>query len=169
MMVLAARVVPPVSLIVPFYLQAQMLNVFDTHFILIMTHTFLNMPFAIWIIKSFFDGIPSSLIEAARIDGCSEWRILWKVVLPISKPGIAAASIITFLWSWNEFMFALTLTQSRASRTLPVGINDFVKDVGIAWTDLAAAGIVAAIPAIFFLLFFQKWIIKGLQAVAVKA
>jgi len=167
-LIIAVRIIPPVALLIPFYIQAQTFSLFDTWYILIITNTFMNLPFVVWMLEKFFDEIPKPILEAARIDGCSKLGTLQKIVLPLSGPSIGAAMIICFLWSWNEFMFALTLTQSIASKPVSVAINDFVKDVGVAWVDMAAGGVIVCLPAILFCIFFQKWIIKGMTAGGVK-
>jgi len=140
----------------------------DTLQALIIAYIFFNLPFVIWILSGFFKSIPQELDDAARIDGCNNITAFWKVILPIAKPGVIAGTILTFLMCWNEFLFALVLTRLNA-RTLPIGLYDFFADGFIRANWLAAATIYTLIPAIVFVLFFQKHLIKGILAGAVKA
>ncbi|RKD98020.1 carbohydrate ABC transporter permease [Halopiger aswanensis] len=174
--IVAARMIPPIALIVPFFqiMSSPPLiggltgNLTDTRVALILTYTFFNLPFAVWIMKNYFDGVPESLDEQAQVDGCSTWEAFVKVVLPVAKPGIAATAILAFIFSWNEFIFALVLTRSEASQTLPIAVSLFVADDFIDWSHLAAGGMIAALPGILFGLFFQRYIVSGLTQGAVK-
>lgn len=174
--IVGARMIPPIALIVPFYqimsnpplIEPLVGSLYDTKLALILTYTFFNLPFTVWILKNYFDGVPESLDEQAQIDGCSRWEGFVKVILPVSKPGIAAAAILAFIFSWNEFVFALTLTSSEQSQTLPIAVSLFVADDFIDWAHLAAGGMIAALPGILFGLFFQRYIVSGLTQGAVK-
>ncbi|GAB3669245.1 carbohydrate ABC transporter permease [Halopiger thermotolerans] len=174
--IVAARMIPPIALIVPFFqiMSSPPLiggltgNLTDTRVALILTYTFFNLPFAVWIMKNYFDGVPESLDEQAKVDGCSTWEAFVKIVLPVAKPGIAATAILAFIFSWNEFIFALVLTRSEASQTLPIAVSLFVADDFIDWSHLAAGGMIAALPGILFGLFFQRYIVSGLTQGAVK-
>ena len=117
--------------------------------------------------KPFFDGVPSELEDAARIDGCDKIQLFFRVLLPIVKPGITAAAILSFLFSWKEFLFALVLTATKA-KTLPIGLTDFFIDEYIEWNRLAAANTVSIIPAIIFVILFQRYLIRGMLAGSVK-
>lgn len=174
--IVGARMIPPIALIVPFF--SIMSNppliggitgsLYDTRVALILTYTFFNLPFAVWIMKNYFDGIPESLDEQARIDGCSRWEGFVKIILPMAKPGIAATAILAFIFSWNEFVFALVLTSSEQAQTLPIAVSLFVADDFVDWGHLAAGGMIAALPGILFGLFFQRYIVSGLTQGAVK-
>ncbi|MFC4550134.1 MULTISPECIES: carbohydrate ABC transporter permease [Halorussus] len=174
--IVGARMIPPIALIVPFF--SIMSNppliggftgsLYDTKIALILTYTFFNLPFAVWIMKNYFDGVPESLDEQAQVDGCSRWEGFFKVVLPVAKPGIAATAILAFIFSWNEFVFALVLTSSEQAQTLPIAVSLFVADDFVDWAHLAAGGIIAALPGILFGLFFQRYIVSGLTQGAVK-
>jgi len=174
--IVGARMIPPIALIVPFF---QIMSnpplvggftgsLYDTRLALILTYTFFNLPFAVWIMKNYFDGIPESLDEQARIDGCSRWEAFVKIILPMAKPGIAATAILAFIFSWNEFVFALVLTSSEQAQTLPIAVSLFVADDFVDWAHLAAGGMIAALPGILFGLFFQQYIVSGLTQGAVK-
>jgi multiple sugar transport system permease protein len=174
--IIGARMIPPIALIVPFFeimsnppvIGAVTGSLYDTKLALILTYTFFNLPFCVWIMKNYFDGVPRSLDEQAQIDGCSTWEGFVKVILPVAKPGIAATAILAFIFSWNEFVFALVLTSTESSQTLPIAVSLFVADDFIDWAHLAAGGMIAAVPGILFGLFFQRYIVSGLTQGAVK-
>jgi len=174
--IIGARMIPPIALIVPFFqimsnpplIGGLTGSLYDTRIALILTYTFFNLPFAVWIMKNYFDGVPESLDEQAKIDGCSTWEAFFKIILPMAKPGIAATAILAFIFSWNEFVFALVLTSSEVSQTLPIAVSLFVADDFVDWAHLAAGGMIAALPGIVFGLFFQRYIVSGLTQGAVK-
>jgi len=165
--ILASRLVPPISFIVPFTIIFSWLRMTDTLPALVIVYIFFNLPFVIWILSGFFESIPQELDDAARIDGCSNIAAFGKVILPMARPGVIAGTILAFLMCWNEFMFALVLTRLNA-KTLPIGLYDFFADGFVRWNWLAAATIYTLIPAMIFVLFFQKHLIKGILAGAVK-
>ncbi|WP_312912274.1 carbohydrate ABC transporter permease [Natronosalvus caseinilyticus] len=174
--IVGARMFPPIALIVPFFaimsdpplIGGLTGSLYDTRVALILTYIFFNLPFSVWIMKNYFDGIPVSLDEQAQIDGCSAWEGFFKIVLPMAKPGIAATAILAFIFSWNEFVFALVLTSTESSQTLPIAVSLFVADDFIDWARLAAGGMIAAFPGILFGLFFQRHIVSGITRGAVK-
>lgn len=174
--IVGARMIPPIALIVPFFaimsdpplIGGFTGSLYDTRIALILTYTFFNLPFSVWIMKNYFDGVPESLDEQAQVDGCSTWEGFVKIILPVAKPGIAATAILAFIFSWNEFVFALVLTSTQQSQTLPIAVSLFVADDFIDWAHLAAGGMIAALPGILFGLFFQRYIVSGLTRGAVK-
>ena len=166
-LILASRLVPPISFIVPFTIIFSYLKMIDTLAVLIIAYIFFNLPFVIWILSGFFESIPQELDDAARIDGCNNISAFWRVILPLTLPGIIASAILAFLLSWNEFMFALVLTRLEA-KTLPIGMYDFFADGFVRWNWLSAATMYSMVPAIIFVIFFQKHLIKGMLAGAVK-
>lgn len=165
--ILASRLVPPISFIVPFTIVFSYLKMVDTLAALVISYIFFNLPFVIWIMTGFFEAIPQDLDDAARMDGCSNINTFFRVILPLAQPGIIASAILAFLMSWNEFMFALVLTRID-SKTLPIGMYDFFADGFVRWNWLSAATIYSLIPAIIFVVFFQKHLIRGMLAGAVK-
>jgi multiple sugar transport system permease protein len=167
-MILFSRVIPPISLLVPFYKMASNLRLADTWTAIIWTNVYVSLPFMIWLLKGFFDTVPSELPESARVDGCTNYGAFLRVVLPMAAPGIGAAAILTYLFSWNEFIFAQVLSNTNAARTIPVGLFDFVGDYYVDYGAMTAAAVVASVPAIVFIIFFQKYIVSGLLAGAMK-
>jgi ABC-type glycerol-3-phosphate transport system permease component len=165
--ILASRLVPPISFIVPFTIIFSFFKMIDTLPALIIAYIFFNLPFVVWILSGFFEAIPQELDDAARIDGCNNISAFWRVILPLTKPGIIASAILTFLLCWNEFMFALVLTRFNA-KTLPIGMYDFFADGFVRWNWLSAATMYTLVPAILFVIFFQKHLITGILAGAVK-
>jgi multiple sugar transport system permease protein len=165
---ISIRLIPPISLIVPFFLFIRMMRGIDTLWSLILVNLLLNLPFFIWISWGFFKELPWELEEAALLDGCSRLETLWRVSMPIAAPGLAASAIVTFMFTWNEYLFALTFSQSAASKTVSVGISDFVGDVFVRWNLISAAGIITTIPALIFVFVFQKYIVQGLTSGSVK-
>ncbi|GAK57167.1 putative transmembrane component of ABC transporter [Candidatus Vecturithrix granuli] len=164
---LSVRMMPPVAGIIPIYIIMKNLRLLDTVWCLIIAYLTFNLPFVIWMLKGFFEEIPREVEESALIDGCSEFGVYSKIALPLIAPGLAATAILAFIFSWNEFLFALILTGTRAV-TLPVGIIGFMKETGINWGYMTAGGVLALIPVILFVMFVQKHLVKGLTLGAIK-
>jgi multiple sugar transport system permease protein len=164
---LVFHMIPPITLVGPWYVVFRTLGLGDTYTALIATHVALNLPIGLAIMTVFVRDIPLDLIEAARIDGCTTPQLLWKIVLPLARPGLAAAGILAFVFSWNEFAVALNLT-GRDTATVPVAIAKFAQEYEIKNGVMAAAAVLSAIPAIALLLFAQRHIVKGLTAGSVR-
>ena len=164
---LSVRMMPPVAGIIPLYIIMKNLRLLDTIWCLILTYLTFNLPFVIWMLKGFFDEVPLEIEESALIDGCSEFGVYYRIALPLIAPGLAATAILAFIFSWNEFLFALILTGTRAV-TLPVGIIGFMKETGINWGYMTAGGVLALLPVIFFVTLVQKHLVKGLTMGAIK-
>jgi len=167
-MVLSITMFPPIAVMSSLYLLVRALGLRDTLLALILTHAAYALPLSIWILTSFFRHIPAVLYQAARVDGCSPLSAFVRVILPIAKPGLAVAALLVFIFSWNEFMFALTLTASEASRTAPVALALFPGLHEIPWGDIAAASLVVTAPVAVLALLFQRHIVAGLTAGSVK-
>jgi multiple sugar transport system permease protein len=167
-LVLSISMFPPIATVSPLYLIIRAFGLRDTWWALIATYTTFTLPMCIWILSSFFREIPEELYSAAKVDGCSSLQIFYKIFLPLAAPGIFATAILIFIFSWNEFLFALTFTSTTASRTIPVGIALFPGLHEMPWGDIAAASVVVTMPLILLVLVFQKRIIEGLTAGAVK-
>ncbi len=155
------RTVPYISWVLPLYFVTQWLGVFDTYAGLLLPHIAVHICFFSWIMKGFFDSIDPSMEYAALIDGCTRWGAFVKVALPSALPGIAALSILCWLYTWNEFLFALILTSQTP--ILTVVMAQFVHELGMEWHLMSATGILALIPALIVTLFGQKYVIRGLK------
>jgi multiple sugar transport system permease protein len=164
---LLLRMIPPAVLVVPIYVLWSYFALADTRVGLIIIYVGLNLPFTIWVLISFISDVPVELEEAAVVDGCGAWKIFFKVILPLIKPGLAAAAIFTFRIAWNEFILALVLT-NRLTRTLPVATTIYLTDTGVEWGNITAMGTLVALPAIIFTFLAAKQLIAGLTAGAVK-
>ena len=165
--VLLARVIPGVSLLIPWYFLFSQVKLVGTFTALILTHIFVTMPLVVAIMTSFFDGLPDELEEAAQIDGSSKVGAFVRVVLPLSVPGLATSAILAFIFSWNNFLFALVLSNQN-TRTLPVAISNFTSYAAVDWGGLMAAAVVITIPVMIIALFAQRYVISGLTAGATK-
>ncbi len=159
---------PPVILVIPIYLIFSRLGLLDNKFSLSLIYIALNLPFAIWILSSYFQRLPVSVEEAAIIDGCGYLGALWRVLIPMSKPALFTSGIFVFLSSWNEFIIALVLTTTLKSKTLPISISEFMGRFYTNYPLMTAAGIVSMIPPIIFASLFQRFLLEGLAKGAVK-
>ncbi len=162
------NMMPPIVFVTPYYLWARGAGIYDTPAAVIMAHVVLNMPLAVIMMMNFFAEVPNELEEAAVIDGCTQWQAFRMVILPIVRPGLAAMAVLVFVFSWKEFLFALSLTTTSAGRTIPVGIANFVQEFNIRYGEMAAGSFVAMIPALILVLLAQRHIIKGLTVGAIK-
>jgi multiple sugar transport system permease protein len=159
---------PPIATISTVYLLVRAFGLRDTLAALILIHTTYALPLAVWVLTSFFRQLPLELYAAARVDGCSPPRALFQIMLPLAAPGVAVAALLVFIYSWNEFMFALTLTATDQARTAPVAIALFPGLHEMPWGDMAAASLVVTTPVIVLALLFQRQIVAGLTAGSVK-
>lgn len=164
---LSLRMIPPIVVAIPLFLTAAKLRLVDTRGILPIMYLLMNIPFAIWMMKSFIDEIPISVEESALLDGCSVFEVIRHIVLPMIKPGLVATGVFCFIFSWNEFLLAMVFTRIRAS-TLPVGISGFIAVEQIFWGPLTASATVAALPPIILAWVFQRYMVRGLTFGAVK-
>ena len=164
---LASQMIPPVSLAIPLYAMFRNLNLIDRIPGLIMAFAAITLPFISWILKNYFDTLPTDLEEAARIDGCTRFQALFKIVVPLSMPAITAATIFAFIASWNEYFLALVLTTVDA-KTMPVAVAEFSSKYGVDYLMISAGGVVASLPPVLLALIFQKFVISGLTQGAVK-
>jgi multiple sugar transport system permease protein len=165
---LATRMVPEVSLIIPLFVVASSLQLINKPSVLIITYMSFALPYAIWMMAAFFQTVPVELEEAARLDGCSRLGILWRVVMPISVPGLISTAMFVFLLAWDEFFYALIFTSTLAAKTAPVAIAEFVGRYVVNITGMMAGGILAALPPVILGLIFQRFIVSGMTAGAVK-
>ena len=168
LVIILTRAVPPASLLVPFYVMGRAFNLINTLFILMLGYIYLTLPLNIWIITSFFEQFPDELIDAAEIDGCTRTSALFRVVMPSLLPALTAVGIITFMLSWNELLYGVVFTNTKAAKTLSPGLTDFFGDFHIFWNQLASASIIAILPAVVFTVFFSRYLISGLIRGAIK-
>jgi multiple sugar transport system permease protein len=167
------RMAPPAVFLLPLFLlytQAFAIggsNLYDTRLGLILLYCVFNLPFAIWMLKGIVDGIPKELDEAAMVDGASTWQVLLRVIVPLARPGLAVTAILTWVFAWNEYLFAATLTSVHA-RTITTGLAEFVTVTGTNWGQMAATATITLLPALLFLGLVQRHIVAGLTFGAVK-
>jgi ABC-type glycerol-3-phosphate transport system permease component len=166
--ILAVSMFPQIAIVSPLYLMLRSLRLIDTYPGLILPYLTFAMPLAVWLLTGFFRQLPADLEEAARVDGASRWQTLTCVVLPLAAPGLAATAILTFLYCWNEFLFALSFTLGPERQTVPVAIALFRGRYQVPWGQILAAALVATAPAAALVLAFQRRIVQGLTAGAVK-
>jgi multiple sugar transport system permease protein len=164
---LVFHMVPVLTLIGPWYIAFRELGLYDTRTALIMTHVTINLPMTVWLMRAFFRDIPPEILEAAHVDGCGPFDAFYRVVLPLALPGLIAAGILAFVFSWNEFPIALSLT-SRENATVPVAIARFAQQYETQHAQMAAASVISTIPAILLMFVGQRFIISGLTLGAVK-
>lgn len=166
--ILGTRMIPEVSLIIPLFIVASSMQLINRPEILIITYLTFALPYAIWMMATFFQTVPIELEEAARLDGCNRLGILWRVVMPISIPGLISTAMFVFLVAWDEFFYALIFTSTLAAKTVPVAIAEFVGRYAVNINGMMAGGIIAALPPVLLGLIFQRYIVSGMTAGAVK-
>ena len=164
---LVQKMYPAIATAIPVYLVMRNLRLVDTLLALVIMNTSFNLPLVIWLMMGFFEQVPYSLEEAAMLDGCSFFERFFRIVLPVTKPGLIASAILTFVATWNEFLFAVILT-IKESKTLPVVIAGFITDRGLAWGPMAATSLITLIPVVILVWLVQKDFVNGLAAGAVK-
>lgn len=165
---LYTQMIPHVFLLLPLFLIIRSLGLINTYTALVITNATFSLPFCVWMLKGYFDTIPLDLEEAARIDGCSHIGAMWRIILPLSAPGIAAVGLYSFIVSWQEYMFSLTFARSSTMRTLPVGISLMLGDTRVLWGRLMAASVLVTIPVAIAFIYLQKHLVQGLTSGAVK-
>lgn len=166
-LILMGRMVPGITLLLPWFILFRQVHLIDTYPALILTHMLVGLPFIVWVMIPFFEAIPRELDEAARMDGASVLGTLVRVILPISLPGILSASILTFVFSWNNFLFSIVFATAN-TKTLPVAIYNFISYAQIDWGGLMAAAVVITLPILVIALLTQRFIVRGLTAGAIK-
>jgi multiple sugar transport system permease protein len=166
--ILSTRMFPAIVTAVPLFLMMRDLRLLNTKAALIIVYTAFNLPFVVWMMRGFFAEVPRDLEEAALVDGDSRLGALVRVVLPLVTPGLAATAVFCLIVCWNEFLFALVLTQTDAAMTLPVGIAGRVTQYEIKWGVMSAAGAVAMMPILIFALAMQRYLVRGLSLGSVK-
>jgi len=165
--IMIARMTPGLSYLIPLFLLFQTIGLLGTLWPQIIIHLVVTVPIVIWLMIGYFETTPMELEEAARIDGASSWQVFFKVALPIAKPGIVVALILSVIFSWNNFVFGIVLA-GRETRTLPVAVYNMLSFEQVSWGPLAAAALVVTLPVLLLTIFAQRQIIAGLTAGAVK-
>ncbi len=165
---LISQMFPAVMLLVPFYTILRRFDMIDSYAGIVFVYISMALSFSAWMMTSFFNDIPRSLDEAATIDGCNRFQVFYRVIMPLTVPGMTSVAIYAFIMGWNDFLFASTLITHDNMKTLTVGIAEFSGQYKVLWNDLMAASIVASIPLIILFVFLQKYFISGMTAGAVK-
>ncbi len=159
---LSLRFLPPIAVVIPYFAIVRTLQIYDQPIALIGIYSLFNLPFAIWMLKGFLEEIPLELEDAALVDGASRWIAFWRILLPLSAPGVMAAGIIVFTFAWSEFLFALILTATPNSQTFPVGVQGLVTQFEIIWNDMAASGVIAMALPLALMVIGRRYIVAGL-------
>ena len=167
-LMLLTQMFPLLMIIAPIYKIVAMLGLLNSLSSLVLVYTAFNIPFATFLMQSFFDGIPKDLEDAAMMDGCTRFQALRKVILPLTLPGLGATLGFIFTAAWSEVLFALMLIRSEDSMTFPVGMLTFVSKFSVDWGQMMAAGVLALIPSCLFFIFIQRYLVQGLTSGAVK-
>jgi multiple sugar transport system permease protein len=165
--ILVARMAPHLSYVVPFFILFQRLDWIDTYAAIILSHLVITLPIVVWVMIGAFEDIPLELEEAARIDGCSRWQVFTRISMPVCRTSLATATILSFIFSWNNFIFALILTGPER-RTLPVAVFNFISGDEIDWGGLSAAATLITLPILVLILFVQRHIVQGMTAGGLK-
>jgi ABC-type glycerol-3-phosphate transport system permease component len=167
-LILLTYMFAPIMIVIPFYILVKQLGIVNTHLALVLSYTTFCLPFCLWLLRTFFQGIPVELEEAALVDGAGRPRAVWHVVLPLALPGLIATGIFTFILAWNDFLFALVLITSDELKTLPVGVQDLFNATIVDWGMIMAAGVMITVPTIAFFVAVQRHLIQGWGAGGVK-
>ena len=167
--VISTQTVPPITLLIPYFGMVVAFRIFDTYFALILTYLVFTLPYAILLMTGYLNTLPRELDEAVLVDGGTSWMALWRVLVPLSVPGIVATAVYTFLLAWNEFLFALTLTKSMEMRTVPIGIELLMGQHAFEWNEMMAMSVLGSLPLLLLYLLAQRYFLAGMTAGSVKA
>jgi len=167
--IVGIQAVPPITLLIPYFGLIVALRLYNSYQGLVLTYMVFTLPYAIVMMTGYFNTLPRELDEAARVDGTSSWGALWRILVPISLPGIVSVAVYTFMIAWNEFLFALTLTRTDNMRTVPIGIQLLMGQHSYEWSEMMAMSVLGSIPVLVLFVFFQKFFIGGMTAGAVKS
>lgn len=164
---LSLRFMPPIAIVIPFFIAWQRLGIIDTHLGLILVYVSFNLPFAVWMLRGFLVEVPRDLDEAAMLDGLGHVAILRRIIFPVIAPGVAVTAIFTFVFAFNEYLMALVLTSRNAS-TVPVTVAKFIQPYSILWGDVGAAATIQLVPILIVVFLLQRHIMRGISLGAVK-
>lgn len=166
--IVSVQAVPPITLLIPYFGLMVTLGLYNTYPALILTYAVFTLPYAIIMLTGYFNTLPRELDEAVKLDGGSSMTALWRVLVPIARPGIVAVGVYTFMIAWNEYLFALTLTRTEDMRTVPIGIQLLMGQHSYEWNEMMAMSILGSVPVLVLFLFFQRHLLAGLTGGAVK-
>lgn len=169
LLVISTQTVPPITLLIPYFGMVVFFGIFNTYLALILTYMVFTLPYAILLMTGYLNTLPKDLDEAVLVDGGSSWTALWRVIVPVSVPGIVATAVYTFLLSWNEFLFALTLTKSMELRTVPIGISLLMGQHAFEWNEMMAMSVLGSLPLLLLYLIAQRYFLAGMTAGSVKS
>ena len=167
--IVSVQAVPPITLLIPYFGLMVTLRLYNTYQGLILTYLVFTLPYAIIMMTGYFNTLPRELDEAVKVDGGSAMTALWRILIPISVPGLVSVGIYTFMIAWNEYLFALTLTRTDDRRTVPIGISLLMGQHSFEWNEMMAMSVLGSVPVLFLFLFFQRYFMGGMTAGAVKA
>ena len=167
--IVSVQAVPPITLVIPYFGLVVALGLYNTYPGLILTHMVFTLPYAIIMTTAYLNTLPRELDESVKVDGGNSWTALWRILVPVSVPGLIAVGVYTFMISWNEYLFALTLTRTDDMRTVPIGIQLLMGQHSYEWNQMMAMSILGSVPVLVLFLLFQRRFIGGLTAGAVKA
>ncbi len=166
--ILSTRMMPPIVTIVPLYIFFSFLDLLNTKMALVIAYTGFNLPFVVWMMKGYFAEIPRDLEESAMVDGDTRLGAFFRIILPLARPGLAATAIFCLILSWNELLFALIITETTSSNTLPIGIAGRITQYKVEWGEISASGFAACVPIIIFAFVVQRHLVRGLSFGSVK-
>jgi len=169
MLIVGVQAVPPITLLIPYFGLIVTLRLYNTYPALILTYMVFTLPYAIIMMTGYFNTLPRELDEAVKVDGAGAMTALWRILVPISIPGLVSVGIYTFMIAWNEFLFALTLTRTQNMRTVPIGIQLLMGQHSFEWNEMMAMSMLGCVPVLLLFLLFQRFFIGGMTAGSVKA
>ena len=165
--IISQRMVPPIAVVFPIFLLYVLLGWVDTYVGLVLLYTAFNLPYVIWMMRGYILDIPPSLEEAALVDGCTRWQVFWKVVLPMTRAGLFATAIFTFVFAWNEFLFALVFTRTEVT-TYTVQVTHYFGGQSNFWAKISAMSVLGTVPIFIVVAFMQRYLVRGISLGAVK-
>ena len=167
--ILSQRFMPLIAVAIPIFLTINALGLLNTHIGLILPYVAMNLPMAVWIMRRFFDDIPSDLDQAALVDGANRWQTLWRILLPLSMPGLVTTAILVAIFTWNEFLIGLFIVNTPEVQTVPIGASGLLSaERAVSWNTMTAVGTLTVLPVVIFSLFIQRYIVRGLIAGAIR-
>lgn len=165
--IISQRMIPPIAIVFPLFLLYVWLGWVDTYHGLIILYVAFNLPYVIWMMRGYIEDIPLELEESALVDGCTRWEVLWKVVFPMARTGLFATAVFTFVFAWNDFIFALVMTRSEVT-TYPVQVTHYFGGQSNFWSKIAAMSVLGAAPVFLVVAFLQRYLVRGISMGAVK-